>query len=350
MSRVGLVVGKFCPLHRGHQLLIDFARARSDHLILISYTKPDFPDYPTALRAQWLAALYPEATRLVVDAAVLAEFAAGSGTPAPPLPDNQASDDEQRAFVSWLCLTMLKRVVDVVFTSEDYGDGFAAALTRIFRDQADYAGTVEHVSFDRSRRIAPVSGTMIRRDPAAHRSSLPDIVAASLVRRVAILGGESSGKSTLAEALAQYFGTGWVHEYGRELWEQQGGHLVFEDMLAIAERQIAREEQALVGGDRWLFCDTTPLVTSFYSHAMFDCIDPRLSHLAERRYHHSFLCAPDFDFVQDGTRQDAAFRQRQHDWYLEALERSGQPFTLVTGSLDKRILEAAAVLHLHVRG
>lgn len=166
----------------------------------------------------------------------------------------------------------------------------------------------------------------------------------SPVRRIALLGGESSGKSSLAAALAERLGTVWVHEYGRELWVKRDAALDFADLLHIAEVQVMREEKALASANRFLFCDTTPLVTAFYSRAMFGRVDPKLEQLAERRYDHSLLCAPDIPFVQDGWREDDAFRREQHDVYRRELERTGQAYTLVEGSPDRRIEAALAAL------
>jgi len=344
MSRTGLVVGKFCPLHLGHQRLIEFAEARCDRLLIVSYTKPEFEGCGVADRARWLEQLYPQATRLVVDDAALAAFATRTaGTPR-RVPHNDAPEAEHRAFTAWLCHQMLGASVDVVFTSEAYGDGFAAALTELFAAERRGAPPVEHVCFDRDRREVPISGTAVRADPSAHRALLADVVAASLVRRVAIIGGESSGKTTLAAALAQDFGTRWVAEYGRELWEARDGRLDYDDLLQIARTQAAREEAALASAAGWLFCDTTPLVTAFYSRIMFGALDPQLETLAGRAYHHTLVCAPDFAFVQDGTRRDAAFRQAQHDWYLAALDAAGVPYTVLGGALVDRVVAARTAL------
>jgi len=179
VPRVGLVVGKFCPLHRGHQLLIEFAQARCDQLVILSYTKPEFAGCAPAQRARWLGALYPAATRLVLDDAELAAFAARTATPQRILPDNDAPDAEQRAFVGWVCTDVLGLAVDAVFTSEDYGDGFAAALTDIFRAAGRRSAPVEHACFDRHRVQAPVSGTAVRGDPVAFHRDLPEVVARS---------------------------------------------------------------------------------------------------------------------------------------------------------------------------
>lgn len=334
----GLVVGKFSPLHKGHEALFDFARARCDRLIILSYSKPEFPGCEADRRASWLAALRPDDVRLVLDDAALAAFGRARSLPVPMLPGNDAPDEEHREFVAWVCRMMLDLSVDRVFTSESYGDGFAATLARVF------GHPVEHVAFDLPRMKIGISGTALRSGTAAPDQFLSPMVRRTLVKRVALVGGESTGKTTLAADLAAALGTSWVAEFGRELWEERGGALVFEDMVAIAHAQIAREEEALDQAERWLVCDTTPLVTAFYSEVMFGRVDPVLATLASRPYDHIFLCAADFGFVQDGTRQDAAFRERQNAWYAEKLTERGVAFHILEGSIAKR--RAAALAYL----
>jgi NadR type nicotinamide-nucleotide adenylyltransferase len=237
--------------------------------------------------------------------------------------------------------------VEAVFTSEDYGDGFAEELTRYFRERQPKCPAVEHVQVDRSRQKLPVSGTLLRQDIHAGREWLSPLVYASFVQRVCLLGGESSGKSTLAEALARAFNTAHVAEYGRELWDAKSGALVFEDMRHIAEVQIQREEIAAMHAKRFLFCDTSPLTTLFYSDHLFGKAEPILERLAERHYDFTILCAPDFSFVQDGTRQPETFRARQHDWYLNELSKRGIAHQLVTGSLEARISRSRGSLGLN---
>nr|WP_315381822.1 AAA family ATPase [uncultured Sphingomonas sp.] len=330
----GLVVGKFAPLHKGHEALIAFARARCDRLVILSYSKPELPGCPPERRAAWLAALYPDAVRLVLDDTVLADFASRTGASARALPDNDAPDEVHRAFVAWVCRAMLGQTVDRVFTSEAYGNGFAASLAQHF----DHP--VQHVPFDRPRARVPISATRLRADPALHRAFLAPAIRRDLVRRVVLLGGESTGKSTLAAALAARLGTCWVPEYGRELWELRGGDLRFDDLLAIAREQIAREEAALETATGWVVCDTSPLVTMFYCETMFGRVDPELRMLAGRRYDATLLCAGDFPFVQDGTRQDTAFRDRQNAWYRAQLDHAGTPYRTVRGTVGARVEHA----------
>jgi NadR type nicotinamide-nucleotide adenylyltransferase len=265
------------------------------------------------------------------------------------VPPNDAGDLVHRRFVGFLCAEGLGLTVDAVFTSEDYGDGFARELTNYFREHDSSATEVQHILVDRERINAPVSGSQIRADLEAHRQWLSPVVYASFVRRVCILGGESSGKSTLAEALAAHHGTVHVSEYGRELWESKNGSLTYEDMLHIAETQVATEDEARLRANRFLFCDTSPLTTLFYSQHLFKRAEPKLEELAHRRYDLVVLCAADFEFVQDGTRQDANFRGRQNAWYINEFNRCYVPFLQVTGGLSERIAQVSERLKVIAR-
>lgn len=334
----GLVVGKFSPLHRGHELVINRALEECDEVFLLSYSKPEMPGCEAVRREQWLSAIFPNAHHLAVtDERVRQWVKPGEGPT--KVPANDADETTHRRFCGFLCQHVFGITVDAVFTSEDYGDGFAEELTRYFRERCTARPVVKHVLVDRNRQKLPVSGTLLRQNIHAHREWLSPLVYASFVQRVCMLGGESSGKSTLTEALAREFDTSYVAEYGRELWNTKSGVLVFDDMQRIAEVQIQREEVAAMRANRLLFCDTSPLTTLFYSNHLFGKVEPALESLAARRYDFTILCAPDFSFVQDGTRQPETFRIRQHEWYLTELTKRGIAYRLVTGSLEARVAQ-----------
>jgi NadR type nicotinamide-nucleotide adenylyltransferase len=313
----GLVVGKFCPLHRGHEFALRAMLASCREGFVLGYTNPEFAGCEPHKRRRWLAELFPTATCLVLAA--------------DEVPPNDADELTHRRFVARICRERWGTTVDAVFTSETYGDGFARELERVF------AHPVRHVCVDLARRAHPVSGTALRADIHAHRDQLSPVVYADFVQRVTLLGGESSGKSTLAAALAGHFGTRCVAEYGRELWDERAGRLEFADMLHIARTQVAREVAAARESHRFLFCDTSPLTTLFYSHHLFGRAEPELEALADRPYALHVLCAPDIPFEQDGTRQDEAFRARQHAWYRTELTRRGLPWLEVGGPVAARV-------------
>lgn len=338
----GLVVGKFCPLHRGHELLIQRAQAACAELLIVSYTKPEFPAYEAERREGWLRAQFPLAAIVVLDDARLAQLCAARGLASRLLPHNDEDGDVHRHFMGWLCWTLLELPVNAVFTSEDYGPGFARVLGEYYAWKE-----VAHVSVDQARTLVPVSGTQVRQDPHVHSAFLSPLVYASFIKKVCLLGGESSGKTTLAAALAQHFDTAWVAEYGRELWEQQDGELAYDDLLKIGREQTRREAAAAREARRWLFCDTSPLTTYFYCVEMFGKAEAELARMADAASHGYelvLLCTPDFPFIQDGTRRDDGFRLRQHAWYQAELARRGIAYVEVGGSVAQRMAAVAALL------
>jgi NadR type nicotinamide-nucleotide adenylyltransferase len=334
----GLVVGKFSPLHRGHELVIRRALDESAEVIVLSYSKPEWPGCEAGRRDRWFSKLFPQVRHIAITDERLQSWIEPSGAIL-EVPANNASENLHRRFCAFLCRDVLGLTVDAVFTSEDYGEGFAAELTRCFRERQSSCPSVSHIMVDSERRIVPISGTLLRQGIHGLREWLAPEVYASFVRRVCLLGGECTGKSTLAEILARKFGTVHVAEYGRELWEKKSGALTIEDLRQIAEVQVEREEAALLRAYRYLFCDTSPLTTLFYSLHLFGGADLTVQQSAHRSYDVTLLCAPDFPFVQDGTRQPEDFRLRQHEWYLAELNGRGVPFSLVQGSLENRLAQ-----------
>ncbi|KAF0811592.1 Trifunctional NAD biosynthesis/regulator protein NadR [Andreprevotia sp. IGB-42] len=341
--RYGLVVGKFAPLHAGHERLLHAAQAQCEQLFIISYTLPEFAGHEPERREQWLAARFPAATRLVVTTGKVLQWRA-AGLQIEPFPHNDAPDDVHRHFVAQLCLHVLHNTMDAVFTGEDYGDGFAAVLAADFSQHLRAPHAVAHVYLPRPQAPDRVSGTLLRQDIHAHRQHLAPEVYGDFIGRICLLGGESSGKSTLSAALAVHLGTTYVAEYGRTLWEEKAGDLRYEDLLLIAQTQIRHEEAASRRAHRYVVCDTSPLTTLFYCLHYFGQAEAALFELALRPYALVVLCAADFPFVQDGTRQGDAFRQLQHAWYQRELAERGIPYVQVTGDVASRLAQLDALL------
>jgi NadR type nicotinamide-nucleotide adenylyltransferase len=160
------------------------------------------------------------------------------------------------------------------------------------------------------------------------------------VRRLCILGGESSGKTTLAMQIAAALGTPWVPEYGRELWERLRRTLDVDELVQVAERQVALEDDAarrVPARAGWLVCDTSPLTTLQYCLHDHGRAPPRLHELARRRYNLAVLCEPDFAFVQDGCRRDQTFRAAQHAWTLGRLAELDAPLHRACGAPAVRL-------------
>jgi NadR type nicotinamide-nucleotide adenylyltransferase len=149
--------------------------------------------------------------------------------------------DDPEAWAFWIAAirAVHPAAVDVVFSSEAYGAELARRLG------------ARHVAFDPERTRVPISATQIRADPLAHWQFIPPPVRPYFVRRVALVGAESTGKTTLAQALAAHFGTVWVPEFARAYLLARGG-VTEQDMHVIAQGQAesgARWRAILTGAD-----------------------------------------------------------------------------------------------------
>jgi nicotinamide riboside kinase len=115
-------------------------------------------------------------------------------------------------------------------------------------------------------------------------------------------------------------------------------------LCRIGQRHIADEEDAMTRAARCVFVDTTPLTTLWYSIDGYRRADPELVGLSWRPYDLTLVCAPDFAFVQDGTRSSEDFRLRHDRWLRAILRARGVDYHDVRGTVDGRIEQVAALL------
>jgi len=305
----GLVLGKFLPPHRGHQHLVDAAREQVDELVVLvcSLRREDIAG---ERRVAWMRELHPDCRVIHVS------------------DENPSEPHEHPDFWRFWIETIRRACpepIDVVFTSEPYGDELAGRLG------------ARHVEVDRERRAFPVSGTAVRRDPYAHWSLLPPPVRAHFVKRVVITGPESTGKTTLARDLAAHFGTVWIPEYGRVYLDGKGSACVEDDIPLIAEGQIQSEDEAARRANRILFCDTDLMVTRIWSEHYFGaCRDWIVEAARARRYDVHLLLDVDVPWVDDPQRDCGHLRQEFLERFRRELAVAGRRVVEVRGSWDER--------------
>ena len=339
--KCGLVVGKFSPFHKGHHFLIQSAIDQCDDVVVISYSRPEFPSCSAAVREGWISSAFPSVKVLSIDAATIETWRCENDW-IPRMPMNDDADVEHRNFTYQLLALKLGSKVDAVFTSEEYGDGFADFLSD---PGTGFGSKVQHVCIDLQRSSIPVSGSALRNTNNQRTGLIDESVERDFaVKKVCVLGGESTGKSTLTKLLSQHLKDPLVEEYGRELWEEKNGLLTPDDLQDICQVQIRNEDFAQRRADRFVFCDTSPLTTLCYSEALFQQRFSAVAAHAERPYHFLFLCEPDFPFMQDGTRRDEAFRLWQHNWYLAELSKRNIVFETLGGDLNNRLNKVTSLL------
>ena len=353
MPKLGIVVGKFAPPHKGHQLVIDTALEVCEQVIVLVYSNPDFPDMPSHARADWIRQAYRNNSCLQVFVPEVS-------------PPNDADEFTHReAVLIWLEEHELKP--DAVFGSEEYIPGFAAHIG------------VKPFVVDLERIRVPTSGTEVRKIWNAYRESVKfvdepplfyttpgdlelfaalearvsyEVLTASQrwrepVHRVVLMGAESTGKSTLTERLAQECNEPFVLEYGREVWQNKNGELGQADYTHIAEHHRELEDAVIVNAKRFLLVDTNAITTAYLGSVYEGTVPDRvieLARAAETRYHHVFLLADDIPFEQDGWRDGALWRSRSQSIIKYDLRSRGVHFTVISGDLEARVKQVRAVL------
>ncbi len=342
-----LVIGKFYPPHAGHRHLIETAAAGASHVyVLVQGSR--FESLTAAQRADWLTEEF--ATE---------EFDGGHVTIVPvrnDCPVDYQSDEiwtAQMENMRWALKIHGVEKIDAVYTSEGYGARLAEAFEAV------------HVSVDPARQSHPVSGTMCRGELAANWQQLIPAARRGLAVRVIVVGAESTGTTTLSEALTAHYREQFpeladVPEYGRyytyeKLSELQADRpeATVEDLVwtatdfgIIAERQTDLE-QAAAEAAPLVIADTDALATMLWeryyrgdgSYGSYDA----QAHLP-RRDVYLLTDHNGVDFEDDGWREGEHRRPEMTDWFKETLTEDGHSWILVTGSHERRMATATSVI------
>ncbi len=161
------------------------------------------------------------------------------------------------------------------------------------------------------------------------------------IKRIALLGPESSGKSTLAFALAEHFSSGWVPEFAREYLANKNGQYQYADLTKIAQGQLASEQKILQEANQFLFCDTELLTIKIWSEAKFKiCHQWIEKELTQQTYDLYLLCKPDFDWCPDPLRENPTQGAVYFELYQKALLERKWPFKVMAGPHDTRLKQA----------
>lgn len=313
---LGITVGKFYPFHLGHDYLIREAKKQVDALVVIVGYKPT-EAIPGNIRANWIRSMHPDVEVIEV------------------------LDDLPEAPEPWAkrALEILgDRHPDIAFTSEAYGEPWARFMG------------ASHRAIDPPRQNYPISGTQLRAALAENWQMLTPGAKAYFAKRICVLGVESSGTTTLALALAQHYQTVWVPEYGRWYWlgRRYAPHAENWDsyeFVQIAKGQLATEDALATRANKLVICDTDPTATYVWHRRYLGNDSPLVEQIARSRpYDLYVLTEPDFEFVQDGTRESEHLRQLMHQHLIEVLEKWKKPYITVGGDRSNRLREAVEAI------
>lgn len=186
------------------------------------------------------------------------------------------------------------------------------------------------------------------------------------IKKIVIVGPESTGKTTLCRQLAAHYHSLYCPEYAREYLLTHGKSYEYDDLLTIAKAQLQQEDtciQQLLGisANRtaaksihpYLFIDTDMYVMKVWCEFVFDqCHKWILDQITERRYDLYLLCKPDLPWVKDELREypDLERRLKLYHYYKDLLVHQATPWAEISGNYEERLQQAIAATDALYRG
>lgn len=291
--KVGMYGGSFDPLHIGHIHDIIRAAAMCEELyVMISWCEGR-ESTSKELRYRWIL----NSTKHLPNVKIIL------------IEDKAVSKEEYNTDYYWEkgaqdIKNTIGKPLDAVFCGSDYyGTN---------RFESLYCPESEVVYFDRTE--VPISSTDIRTWALGNWDYIPDVCKDYYAQKVLIVGGESTGKSTLVQNLALAYNTNFVSEVGRDTCEYAGGeeYMIADDLYENILRQKINVMDAAKHSNRVLFVDTDALTTMFYGELLLSkfslnrlcCTQLAKAVNSITNWDLVLFLEPDVDFVQDGTRSE----------------------------------------------
>jgi HTH-type transcriptional repressor of NAD biosynthesis genes len=321
---VGIYGGCFNPLHMGHiRCIIKAANCCRELYIILCYA-PKRKEIDCRLRYRWLYLL----TKHIGNTKILL------------LEDNTESKAD---YTNELAIKdgeyikkQIGKPIDVVFHGSDYGED---SFWRVVYPES------QMVSIPRDE----ISSTQIRENPYKYWEWIPNIVKPYYVKKVLLVGGESTGKSTLTINLANHFNTNYIDEAGREISLRSGTDkmMLQEDYTEILLRHKQNEMDAIKQSNKVLFIDTDALITKFYLEFLDKDVSEQNMVLADaidgiNKYDLILFFEPDVEFVQDGSRNEVISdnRLKYSERIKEILREHNRNFVCICGDYQGRYEKA----------
>ena len=323
---VGMYGGSFNPLHMGHVDCIIRAANMCKELYIVLSIGHNRGEIDGRIRYRWIYQLTKHIGNVKIitledEAASKAEYDEKYW---------QSDADKVKAAVG--------KPIDVVFCGSDYDEN--SFWNKCYPESKLYI-------FQRN----DISSTEIRKNPYAHWDWIPNIAKPYYVKKVLLMGGESTGKSTLTINLANRFNTNYIDEAGRDISERSGTDMMMlsEDFTEILLQHKLNEIKAIEHSNKVIFEDTDALITQFFmgfledpgiekNKALSDAID------ALNSYDLILFMEPDVEFVQDGDRSEEIRdnREKYSDQIKKLILSHGKRFVTVSGSYEERYEKAIA--------
>ncbi|MDO4881545.1 MAG: ATP-binding protein [Capnocytophaga sp.] len=174
---------------------------------------------------------------------------------------------------------------------------------------------------------------------------------ASKIGRIAFVGPECTGKTTLAKALAEHYQTLWVPEFMRtylqKKWDEKKETCIWEDLIPIAKGQISSENELITKANQYLFCDTNLFELMVYSYIYYQKCPTFLEKYAlKHQYDFIFLTNIDVPWQADDLRDKPNERKEIFSIFKSFLEKNNYSFTILEGDVETRIQKVISKINL----
>ena len=329
--RTGLIIGKFLPLHLGHEALIEFGKNNCDRLIVVVCGTPE-EEISLVERIWRIQEKYKNVNNIYISCI---------NTNKENLPDSiESSREVSKVWAE--CLNNKKffgrsGMVNVVFGSEQY-----------ISYLAEYMG-IDHLIFNEARTIVPISATKIRQNPWLNWHYISKELKDLFIDQVCIYGPESTGKTTLTKELADYYKTAYVPEMARYMIDW--GNKSMDDLTIKHLEEFDNIQRATVKSMRafcrkFLFCDTDSITTEIYADVLLN----KKSRLIENQStNHSLYLLLDIDvnYQPDHQRNLEDKREEMFQRFENELKKRNINYVIVRGQGKDRLRNAVNAINHH---
>ena len=157
------------------------------------------------------------------------------------------------------------------------------------------------------------------------------------MKKVVLIGPESTGKTTLASYLAERFDTVWVPEYARTYLDGLDCPYAEKDLLEIAKGQIKIEDALAKKAQGLLICDTDLIVLKVWGEHNYRRSHPWiLEQIEKRKYDLYLLTYPDIPWVGDPQRENPELGEYFYSVFKKELKALGARLVEIKGPREER--------------